>query len=117
MPRTMAITEAMRECIRNCQACHGVCVETIAHCLDLGGRYAAPEHVGLLQDCAVACASSANTMLRGSPRHGLFCGVCADVCEQCADECERMAAGDALMERCADVCRRCADSCRAMAEA
>ena len=107
----------MQQCIQNCLSCHAVCLETIQHCLAMGGEHASPKHIGMLQDCAQICITSADFMLRMSPFHAQTCGVCAAVCEACATECERMASGDAtdFMTRCAEACRRCAESCRQMA--
>jgi hypothetical protein len=104
----------MRECINLCTECHQTCVETLAHCLQLGGAHAAAEHIRILMDCAEICQTSANFMLRGSDQHPHTCEVCAGVCERCAKDCERLAQGDAQMIRCAEVCRRCANSCRRM---
>ena len=112
---TSQIPQAMQECIAECSECHNTCLGTVRHCLELGGRHADPAHIGLLLDCADICRVSADFMLRGSERHALTCGVCADVCQACADDCERMAGADTVMLRCADVCRRCASSCRRMA--
>jgi hypothetical protein len=104
----------MRECIQNCTECHNVCVETIDHCLRLGGPHAAAGHIRLLLDCAQICATSADFMLRGSDFHPPVCGVCAEVCDRCAESCEQFG-DDAQMRRCAGLCRRCAESCRHMA--
>ena len=104
----------MQRCIDNCTACHGVCVETIAHCLQKGGKHAEASHVRLLEDCAEICQTSADFMLRGSDLHGRTCAACAEVCARCADDCARFG-DDQQMKRCADLCRRCTDSCRAMA--
>lgn len=104
----------MAECTDNCQTCYGVCTATVAHCLKKGGRHAEAGHIGILMDCARACAMSADFMLRGSSLHAKVCGVCAEACERCAADCERMADDD-MMRHCAEVCRRCADSCRRMA--
>jgi hypothetical protein len=109
------MSSEMQQCITNCLDCHAVCVATITHCLQMGGRHAEASHIRTLQDCAQICATSADFMLRGSPFHSRTCGVCAEVCDACAQECERMAQGDAQMQACADACRRCADSCRRMA--
>lgn len=54
----------MRECIENCSDCHDVCVETLAHCLRRGGEHVAPDHIGALLDCAQACDTSRDFMLR-----------------------------------------------------
>lgn len=109
-----SIPEAMRGCIQECQGCHEVCLETVAHCLEMGGEHADPEHIGLLLDCAEVCQTSANFMLRGSALHPYTCEVCAEICEACADSCEQFS-DDAMMQHCAEVCRRCAASCREMA--
>ena len=108
--------QEMENCIDNCRSCHEVCLETISHCLEMGGEHANPDHVKLLQDCVQICQTNADFMIRGSSRHMLTCGVCAAICEACADECEKMATGDGadIMQRCADACRRCAESCRQM---
>ncbi|MBI3281623.1 MAG: four-helix bundle copper-binding protein [Acidobacteria bacterium] len=117
MPHDRQITRQMRDCIQECLDCHAICVETIAHCLGLGGEHASPDHIALLEDCAQICQTSADFMLRGSERHTETCRVCADICERCAQDCERMARGDETMTRCAEVCRRCAESCSSIAGA
>lgn len=106
----------MQQCIENCSNCHRICVETTQHCLEMGGKHASAEHIALMLDCAQICDTSADFMLRGSPRHHLTCGVCAEVCAKCADECERLADGDQQMMECAEQCRVCATSCREMAK-
>jgi len=112
---TQTVSHDMQQCIQNCTECHRVCLETVAHCLSMGGKHASPEHIRLLLDCAQICQTSVDFMIRGSNLHTLTCGVCAEICQRCADECEQMADGDAQMQRCAEVCRRCAESCRQMA--
>jgi hypothetical protein len=109
------VSPEMRECIRECTNCHDVCLSLIGHCLEKGGEHAQPDHVGLLQDCAQICQTSADFMLRGSQYHHQTCGVCAEVCDACAADCERIGGDDAEMRRCAEACRRCAESCRRMA--
>jgi hypothetical protein len=108
------INQEMRDCIQACTDCHEICLETISHCLSMGGKHADPAHIKLLQDCAQICATSADFMLRGSEYHAETCGTCAILCEACADSCESMADGDELMMRCAETCRACAESCRSM---
>lgn len=111
------MSQEMQDCISSCMTCHAVCLETIHHCLQMGGEHASAQHISLLQDCAQICATSADFMLRMSQFHSQTCAACAAVCEACAQECERMATGDGadFMQRCADACRRCAESCRRMA--
>lgn len=104
----------LEQCIRECTACHEICLDTVRYCLEQGGKHAAPEHIRLLLDCAEICQTSANFMLRGSDLHAYTCGVCAEVCARCAEDCEKF--GDARMSQCAAACRSCAESCRTMAE-
>lgn len=104
----------MKRCIEMCHECHDVCVRTVQHCLEKGGRHAEPSHIRLLLDCAQICHTSEDFMLRGSDLHMLTCSTCGEVCTRCAEDCERMA-DDSMMKQCAEVCRRCADSCFEMA--
>ena|SRR5688572_6341644 len=83
--------DEMQKCIQLCQDCHALCVQTIGHCLKLGGRHAAPEHIRLLQDCAELCETTAHYLIRGSSLHERMCGLCAEVCLQCADNCLQVA--------------------------
>ena len=109
------ISAEMHDCIERCSDCHDVCLETVQHCLGRGGEHAAPDHIRALLDCAQACDTSRDFMLRGSPLHHATCGTCAEACERCAESCEALADDDEQMRRCAEECRRCAESCRAMA--
>jgi hypothetical protein len=104
----------MEECIRNCMECHRICLETVMHCLQMGGKHADPAHIRVLLDCAEICQTSANFMIRDSEFHARTCGVCAEICERCADSCEQIGA-DEKMRQCIEICRRCAESCRQMA--
>jgi hypothetical protein len=115
MPHSLELTAAMRDCVRNCQQCHAICTETVAHCLKLGGKHAAAEHIRLLLDCAQICATSADFMLRASAEHGRTCEVCAEICAKCAESCERVGAGDQTVRDCAERCLACAKSCEQMA--
>ncbi|HXG67920.1 MAG TPA: four-helix bundle copper-binding protein [Blastocatellia bacterium] len=108
--------DEVNQCIENCLDCHRICLETVAYCLQMGGKHAEAAHIRLLLDCAEICQTSANFMMRGSNLHGYVCGVCAVICERCAESCERMG-DDERMRVCAQECRTCADSCRQMAQA
>lgn len=110
--------DPMRQCIDECTACHQACMQTIQHCLGMGGKHAEQGHIRVMADCSQICAVSADFMLRRSDLHRRTCGVCAEACQRCADDCDRIAAGqDAQMKACAEACRRCAASCRNMAAA
>jgi hypothetical protein len=105
----------MQQCIDECTRCHNICLATVSHCLELGGKHADPAHIGLLLDCAEICQTSANFMLRGSDHHQLTCRICADICRACAESCERLGSRDEPMLHCAEECRRCQESCERMA--
>jgi hypothetical protein len=105
----------MAECIKMCQDCHALCIRTTRHCLNLGGRHAAPEHIGFLVDCAQLCEVNIDYMLRRSSLHQRVCGVCAEACKLCGDSCAQVAADDQMLMQCVDLCRRCAESCERMA--
>lgn len=104
---------SMDECLRNCRDCERACTELVVHCLQKGGDHADATHIGILLDCATACRTSAELMMRGSALHPPYCGLCAEACQRCADDCARFE-NDAAMAACAKACRRCAESCRAM---
>jgi hypothetical protein len=109
------ITDEMRECIMRCSDCHNVCVETVTHCLTIGGEHAAVDHIRLLLDCAEICATSRDFMLRGSEHHRRTCGVCAEICDAYARWARGVPGPDEQMRRCGEECERCAESCRRMA--
>lgn len=111
----MTATEPrMQHCIQECANCHQICLATIQYCLSKGGKHSEPGHIRLMADCAQICGVSADFMTRGSSRHKLTCGVCAQICAACADDCQTMA-DDVQMKRCADTCRQCSKSCQEMA--
>ena len=106
--------EEMTRCIQLCQDCHTLCIQMIGHCVKLGGRYAAPDHIRLLMDCAQMCATTADFMARESAVHDRLCGLCAELCRLCAESCQKAAGDDQLANQCIDLCRRCAGSCERM---
>ena len=109
------MSSEMQDCINNCANCHAICIETISHCLQMGGKHADPAHIKLLMDCVQICETSEDFMLRMSQFHPQVCGTCADICEACAESCEALSedSGD-IMARCVEWCRTCAASCRKM---
>lgn len=108
------IDPQVHECVDRCQSCQAICLETVNHCLEIGGKHAEAEHIRMLLACAEICDTNARFMLLGSKQHARTCEVCAEVCKACAKDCERFGDDD-LMRQCAEVCRRCAESCRQMA--
>ncbi len=109
------MSSAMQQCIQNCKDCHAICVQTVTYCLQQGGQHAQASHIQSLLDCAQACLTSEDFMLRNSPLHPKACGLCADACNRCAQSFEQIGANDAQMQACASMCRRCAQSCQQMA--
>jgi hypothetical protein len=107
--------EEMQTCIQLCRDCHAMCTQTIAHCLKLGGRHAAPDHIRLLVDCAQMCATNIDYMLRESSFHDRVCRLCSELCTQCGEGCEQVAGDDRLIKQCIEMCRKCAESCERMA--
>lgn len=104
----------MTQCIEACSRCHGVCVATMQHCLKLGGKHAAAEHIRDMQDCAQICATAADFMLRGSAAHAYVCAACAEACDRCEESC-REVNDSPEMQRCIDACRACGTLCHRMA--
>lgn len=108
------VSKEMQRCIQECRNCASICLETVQHCLKLGGKHAEPAHIRMLMDCAEICQASANFMQRGSPLHMQTCAACAEVCKACAEDCERFK-DDEMMQACAKACQSCEESCRQMA--
>jgi hypothetical protein len=106
--------DEMKKCIQLCEECHAVCIQTVGHCVKLGGRHAAPDHIRLLLDCAQICETTADYLIRGSSLHERMCGLCAEVCRQCADNCLQIAGDDQMVKKCAEMCKSCAGSCERM---
>ena len=107
--------DEMQKCIQLCRDCNAICTQTIAHCLKLGGRHAAPDHIRLLVDCAQMCATAADYMIRESPFHDRICRLCSELCKQCGKDCEQVAGDDQMVKQCIEICRKCAGSCERMA--
>ena len=42
------VSNDMEMCIEICQECHATCLETVMHCLSMGGEHATPAHIGTL---------------------------------------------------------------------
>lgn len=101
----------MKSAMESASECHKKCIETINHCLEMGGEHAEKKHVALLMDCAEICMVAEHSMMRGSTAHMPVCKACAEVCERCAESCEKLEGKE--MEECAKACRKCAEDCRA----
>lgn len=115
MAHAANISQDMRQCIEECEDCHSICLETIQHCLQMGGKHAEASHIGMLAGCAQICSTSADFMLRGSQLHTHTCRACAEICRACAESCQRIGGEDETMKKCAEACRRCAEACTRMA--
>jgi hypothetical protein len=111
MQKTSALSDAMKQCVEDCQQCAAECLETaMHHCLESGGRHTEPEHFRLMINCADLCQTAANFILSRSTFHESLCVLCAVVCDTCAQSCEQIGG----MEHCVEMCHRCAGSCREM---
>jgi hypothetical protein len=113
MPGMAAGNMTREGCIEICLKSHRMCLETARYCTEMGGAHVGAAHLALLLDCAEMCQTTANSLLRFSPEHGVICGACAQLCEACAKDCDAIA-GDDRMARCAATCRECAQDCRGM---
>ncbi len=103
----------MQRCIENCQTCASICLSTATnHCLKEGGMHVEPIHFRTMLDCAEACQTAANFLLRNSSLHTYMCRACAAVCAECARSCEQIG----NMDECVKACKSCAESCQKMAE-
>ena len=105
---------SMEECIKECLACFQSCISCISHCLVQGGKFAEPKHIGLMQECAEVCRTSATLMVSKGQFSFEFCQLCATVCDACAQSCLNVDPNDSMMQECADECRKCAAACRNM---
>lgn len=111
----LSMTEEMAGCISDCLDCQQVCMETVMHCLNMGGQHAEPGHIRLLLDCAEVCQTAATLMMRESQFHVKMCRLCAEVCRRCAEDCQKFGSDPNMLD-CAKRCRKCAESCTEMAE-
>jgi hypothetical protein len=109
------MSEEMQRCIQLCQDCHVTCIQIIDHCLKLGNRHAAPDHIRLLMDCAQHCTTTVDFMARESLLHDRTCSLCSEIYRLCAESCEQVGGDDQMIKQCAELCRRCARSCEQMA--
>lgn len=104
----------LQQAIDDASACFAICEQTIAHCLEKGGKHVEPAHLKLLIDCAEICRTNVGFMARQSELHTDLCRLCAETCRQCAESCAKLP-DDPLMQACADACRKCAESCEKVA--
>ena len=107
------LDEPMRTCIADAAASQELCLAAVQHCLKTGGEHASAKLIGALLDCAQACGTARDFMLRASKLHPGYCRGCAHACGSCASACERFA-DDKVLQACAEACRQCMQSCRLM---
>lgn len=106
-----ALSAELRASIADCLACSSACTETVAYCLEQGGRHAESAHIRLMLDCAEICRTAADFMMRGSDHQSSVCALAAEVAAACARSCAEFK-DDARMKACVDACLRCASSCK-----
>jgi hypothetical protein len=105
------LEEVAQRAVEDVNECALVCVETVAHCLRMGGEQAEPGHTTLLADCGDLCTLVSSYLLRRSEFAVPVLELNADVCERTAESCERFSDDEWMMD-CAESCRNCAQSCR-----
>jgi hypothetical protein len=110
------VTPELQQAINDTAKCHEACEKAIEHCLQKGGKHAAPEHLKLLIDCAEICKTDLGFMARQSDFHGETCAICANICRKCAESCEKLASDDPVMKEGVEACRKCAESCGKLAK-
>ena len=108
------MNSALSGALKVCQDCGWCCLQTITHCLALGGEHAEPHHQAVLHDCADICETTARFIARQSPHAVHLCRECAEICSDCARDCDAIAHGDTVMQHCAQTCRLCAETCLAL---
>ena len=104
----------MEQAIEAALECHRMTLNSLQHCLSLGGKHSDRKHVNLMKECADICQVSASFMIEGSDFAHDICGVCARICDACANHCAVVDDQDAMMKLCITACRKCAESCRNM---
>ena len=107
MPHQTTQHKESMEAARNC---YEVCTETIAHCLQQGGKHVEAEHLQLLMDCANMCKTCWEACLHEGPATQHTMKACAEIANACADSCEQVG-DDEHMKRCVEACRACAQAC------
>lgn len=100
-------------CIEACVRCWVACEVCADACLDEDDLERMISCIRLDRDCAAACRTAVEAMVRGSDQAPEFCRLCAELCERCAEECSQHEADHC--QRCAEECRKCAEECRKMA--
>ena len=107
---TASTSDRLEQCIDECTRCYNLCLETVEHCLQLGGKYEDARHIRRLFDCAEACRTNASFMLRGSDLYPSTSILCAEACVRCGQSCEQLN-DDEYLAICAEACNRCAEIC------
>ena len=98
--------EEVEDCITACVACEAICLQTVYHCLKIGGARAAADHIRTLLDCSEMCRSTVHFMLAESAFQSRVCALCSEVCRRCEAACRAL--GEAQDLRCAEACHCCA---------
>jgi hypothetical protein len=105
----MVDTQSDEACIEACRECQAACLELLAYSVRMQGYYSELGHVRLLQDCAKACETTVDFLLRGSEIRNGMLALCADLCRRCARDCQRFDYDQRLLDGAA-TCLRCAET-------
>jgi hypothetical protein len=85
--------------------CGNTCNDTIAYCIQEGGKHVVASHITSLQESADICFTTANFWARESKYAADLKRICADVVKAAEESCEEFGDDDATMKACADACR------------
>lgn len=90
--------------------CASTCNQTLAYCLQQGGKHVEADHIKALVDCIQVCSIGSDLVGRGSPLADAYMKVTAQACRTCQESCKAFT-GDEQMQACAEACRTCAEAC------
>lgn len=103
----------MKGCIDACLNAERNCIETMTHCLALGGMYGSRDRIRMLLDCANLTGLNAQFMMRGSDFYQMTCDLTAKVSSLCSVIFEDI--DDPIISKCVKACQLCTATCQYMA--
>jgi hypothetical protein len=102
--------QQMGNCTAICMETQRILLDTVRHCLDMGGKRAKIQRLKLFFRTASMCQATIEISRKSSNLFYLSCGACARLCDDCANDCD-LFPDDADLRKCAETCRRCAECC------
>jgi hypothetical protein len=93
--------------------CHSVCLSTaMTRQLEEPTNGSRPQHIRLMMDAAVVCASTAQLLAHKSQFQTRACAFTADICETCAKDCAQLDGFDDCLEACELAAALCREKAR-----